>query len=70
MELKDNAVKVHNYYHVSPGHPESDLQGTLFYLQTLLSILRIIGETPKQIWRDSLTHGTKMYDLETVSSTK
>lgn len=66
----DNAVKVHNYYRVSPGHPESDLQGTLFYLQTLLSILRIIGETPKQIWRNSLTHGTKMCDLPTIPSMK
>ena len=53
----NNSVKVHNYYNVSPGYPESDMQGTVFYLQTILSILRILEEVPEQIWKDSVTHG-------------
>lgn len=52
----DSAVKVHNYFDVSPGIKESDMQGTVFYLQTLLSINKILGEG-NDGYRESLTHG-------------
>lgn len=38
-----NSVKDHNYYTVTPGYKESDLLGTVFYLQTVISILNILG---------------------------
>ena len=50
-----NAVKVHNYYEVSPGRKESDMQGGIFFLQTIVSICRILGITSG--FRDSFTHG-------------
>ena len=53
----DNAVKMHNYYIVSPGVPESDMLGTVFYLQVLLSIFRMLGISCDKIWKDSVTHG-------------
>lgn len=52
----DAAVKVHNYFDVSPGVKESDMQGTVFYLQTLISINKILGEGNDGL-RESLTHG-------------
>lgn len=52
----DAAVKVHNYLDVSPGFKESDMQGTVFYLQTLISINKILGEENDKL-RESLTHG-------------
>lgn len=54
----NNAVKFHNYYDVSPGYSESDMQGTVFYLQTLQSINRILKMMQKNIFNDSTTHGT------------
>ena len=59
----NNAVKIHNYYCVSPGYLESDMQGTVFYLQTILSILNILKINQKQKWRESITHGTGMSNL-------
>lgn len=53
----NNAAKSHNYYDVSPGYSESDMQGTVFYLQAILSILRILNENQKNVWRGSITHG-------------
>jgi acyl carrier protein len=50
-----NAAKNHNYYDVSPGIKESDMQGTVFYLQTIISMLNIIGI--KHEFRYSRTHG-------------
>lgn len=52
----DSAVKVHNYFKVSPGIKESDMQGTVFYLQTLISINKILSESNEGL-RESLTHG-------------
>ena len=52
----DSAVKVHNYLDVSPGVKESDVQGTVFYLQTILSINKILGED-NGLFKESLTHG-------------
>ncbi len=52
----DSAVKVHNYLEVSPGVKESDMQGTVFYLQTLISMNKILGESNEGI-KESLTHG-------------
>lgn len=52
----DSAVKVHNYLKVSPGVKESDMQGTVFYLQTLISMNKILGESNEGI-KESLTHG-------------
>ena len=37
-----NAVKNHNYYKITPGKKESDLQGSVFYLQTIISICKIL----------------------------
>lgn len=51
----DKAVQVHNYYDVSPGYKESDMQGTVFYLQTLISINSILGENNE--FQTSLSHG-------------
>ena len=59
----NNAVRFHNYYDVSPGYSESDMQGTVFYLQTILSILNILELNQKQEWRESITHGTGMSNL-------
>lgn len=53
--LSESSVKVHNYIEVSPGYKESDMQGTVFYLQTLISINKILGEESKI--KTSLTHG-------------
>lgn len=52
----DAAVKVHNYVDVSPGIKESDMQGTVFYLQTLISINKILKEENDGL-RASLSHG-------------
>jgi len=50
-----NAAKNHNYYDISPGIKESDMQGTVFYLQTIISILNILGI--KHEFKYSKTHG-------------
>lgn len=52
----DSAVKVHNYLEVSPGFKESDMQGTVFYLQTLISINKMLDEDNEGL-KESLTHG-------------
>lgn len=52
----DAAVKTHNYIEVSPGMKESDMQGTVFYLQTLISINKILDEDNEGL-KVSLTHG-------------
>ena len=52
---RDNAVKKHNYMEISPGIKESDIQGSVFYLQTVKSICNILGfKTP---FGNSCTHG-------------
>ena len=50
-----NSAKNHNYYDITPGLKESDMQGTVFYLQTIISILNILGI--KHEFRKSTTHG-------------
>lgn len=50
-----NSVMVHNYYQVTPGVKESDIQGTVFYLQAIVSIMNIIGVQHKI--RSSVSHG-------------
>lgn len=50
-----NAVINHNYYDISPGIKESDMQGTVFYLQTIISILNILEIKHDFIY--SKTHG-------------
>lgn len=50
-----NAAKNHNYYEVTPGLKESDIQGTVFYLQTIISILNILEI--KHGFKYSNTHG-------------
>jgi hypothetical protein len=50
-----NAAKNHNYYDISPGIKESDMQGTVFYLQSVISILNILGI--KHEFKYSTTHG-------------
>jgi hypothetical protein len=50
-----NAVKKHNYIDVSPGNKESDMLGTLFYLQTFISIFNIINQSNP--FNSSKTHG-------------
>jgi hypothetical protein len=50
-----NAAKNHNYYEISPGIKESDMQGTVFYLQTIISTLNILEI--KHEFRYSKTHG-------------
>jgi len=50
-----NSAKNHNYYEVTPGLKESDMQGTVFYLQTIISILNMLGEKHK--FKNSKTHG-------------
>lgn len=52
---EDRSATIHNYYTVSPGKKESDLQGTVFYLQTFISIAAIVGVDFEH--RPSLTHG-------------
>ena len=52
----DSSVKVHNYFDVAPGIKESDMQGTVFYLQTLMSINKILDIENGGL-RESFTHG-------------
>ncbi|MFZ5953426.1 MAG: hypothetical protein ACOYXC_22175, partial [Candidatus Rifleibacteriota bacterium] len=51
------SIRNHNRYNVTPGLPESDLVGTVFYLETILRISRILG-IPSN-WKSSATHGIK-----------
>ena len=38
-----NAVKTHNYFELSPGNEEGDMQGSVFFLQTFLSVAKILS---------------------------
>jgi hypothetical protein len=53
----NNSITNHNRYDVTPGFPESDLVGTVFYLETILRIKKILGENVE--WKSSATHGVK-----------
>lgn len=50
------SITNHNRYEVTPGHPESDLVGTVFYMETLYRILNVLGLEPA--WASSASHGT------------
>lgn len=52
-----NSIRNHNRYNVTPGLAESDLVGTVFYLETILRINRILGIHSE--WKSSATHGIK-----------
>jgi hypothetical protein len=47
----------HNYFKVTEGRDESDVQGTVFYLQTIISILSIINSKKSNFFKNSSTHG-------------
>jgi len=47
----------HNYYKVSPSYIESDIQGTVFYLTAIKSIIEILEPEYHVPWKYSLTHG-------------
>lgn len=49
------AITNHNRYEVSPGNLESDLVGTVFYLETIYRICKIL-HLPT-LWQSSVTHG-------------
>jgi len=51
----NNSITNHNRYDVTPGLNESDLVGTVFYLETILRIKKILGEEVE--WKSSATHG-------------
>ncbi len=53
----EGAITNHNRYEVTPGAMESDLVGTVFYLQALRSALHVLGEEVP--WGESATHGVK-----------
>jgi len=49
------SITNHNRYEVTPGMKESDLVGTVFYLETVYRMLSILGKNAD--WRSSSTHG-------------
>jgi hypothetical protein len=51
-----NAITNHNRYDVTPGRAESDLVGTVFYMETIHRICRICGLPV--LWQSSASHGT------------
>jgi hypothetical protein len=51
------SIRNHNRYDVTQGLPESDLVGTVFYLETLLRIFAVLGLPCA--WSASVTHGVK-----------
>jgi hypothetical protein len=53
----NNTITNHNRYAVTAGVNESDLVGTVFYLETILRINNILGI--KSDWESSATHGVK-----------
>lgn len=53
----ENAVKSHNYISVSPGIKEGDMQGAVFYLQTFISLARILRLNVCFKEQQSSTHG-------------
>lgn len=56
----DGTIKNHYGYNVTTGDLESDMVGTVFYMETLFRMLLILGEKPK--WKSSITHGVKFDD--------
>lgn len=64
MKCKDGAfsfeakgsITNHNRYEVTPGLNESDIVGTVFYMETIFRILSILGY--KVNWHSSVSHGT------------
>lgn len=53
----NNSITNHNRYDVTGGLNESDLVGTVFYLETILRLNNILGI--KSDWKSSATHGVK-----------
>jgi hypothetical protein len=53
----NNTITNHNRYDVTAGLNESDLVGTVFYLETILRLNNILGI--KSQWKSSATHGVK-----------
>ena len=51
----DGTIKNHYGYNVTTGNFESDMVGTVFYMETLFRMLLILGEKPN--WKSSITHG-------------
>jgi hypothetical protein len=51
------SITNHNRYEVTPGNPEGDLVGSVFYLETIFRIFQILGF--KTEWNPSVTHGVK-----------
>lgn len=51
----NNTITNHNRYDVTAGKCESDLVGTVFYLETILRLNNILGI--KSDWQSSATHG-------------
>jgi hypothetical protein len=49
------SITNHNRYDVTPGYSESDLAGTVFYLETIYRMLCVLGIQPS--WSSSATHG-------------
>lgn len=49
------SITNHNRYTVTPGFSESDLVGTVFYLETIYRMLKVLGHIAP--WRSSTTHG-------------
>jgi hypothetical protein len=49
------SITNHNRYEVTSGKPESDLVGTVFYLETLYRINKVLDMVPQ--WSSSVTHG-------------
>lgn len=51
------AKDMHNYYKISPSLNESDVQGTVFYLTAIKSIIEILEPDLHVPWKYSITHG-------------
>lgn len=51
------SITNHNRYQVTPGYQESDLVGTVFYLETIYRLMLVLGLQPE--WLSSSTHGVK-----------
>ena len=49
------SITNHNRHDVTLGQPQSDLVGTVFYLETLLRQFKVLGLPVP--WRSSVTHG-------------
>jgi len=51
------AIKNHNRYEVTPGNTESDLVGTVLYMEAIYRLCLLLRQAPP--WRSSATHGIK-----------